>query len=633
MPTKPGPVSARFHTLRYLPSLTTLLLAGLLCLGQVALLTACGGCSARHDEAGGSSAGASAGANGRTSTGPAGSGAHIVRAVEENGTDSSVPVRPNETILSEAAEISAAYLILMQALTGGDEEAAVAAADILAKGRGEWAMPTGQWIEAGIWFMERKSVNAIPFLRSAVSCQPDNVHLNLLYAEALSDHNFNDEAMAVLDGYLQRFPEDPEALMQKGILYFKQKKAREAIATFEGIRRFERSGFVEYYHARALANLGEDEEALKHVRLAVKQLPDFADALSLQAFLCERTGELREARSTYEKLLEGPVPPKDVLLRLVNISLKLNQPTRALSYYEKGPKDDPGFQLLAASLFTEARHYLQAERILKEMTARPRVPGEVYLFLAELTYEQRRDLPAALAWLDRLATNGEFGQKKLLTRAQLQAQAKEWDQALETVRLAEENFPAAPDFVALEARILAGMGKRDDAVQRAREGVAAHPESTELAFLLGSLLAEDGQHEEAFSIMEGIIEKDNSNFLALNYVGYTLADSNTDVKRAITLLERANALAPEQYFILDSLAWAHFRAGDLELAWKLINDAVRLDSSDDAEIWEHYGDIALARGQKGEARNAYRKALKTADVKGDEKADNIRTKLNALNPQ
>ncbi len=629
MPTTSGPVSARFHTLRYLSSLTTLLLAGLLCLGQVALLTACSGCSVRHDEAGGTSAGAPD----QTSTGPAENGAHIVRAVEENGTDSSVPVRPNETALSESAEISAAYLILMQALSSEDEGAAVAAADILAKGRGEWAMPTGQWLEAGIWFMERKSVNAIPFLRSAVSCHPDNVHLNLLYAEALANHNFNDEAMAVLDGYLQRFPEDPEALMQKGILYFKQKRAREAIATFEGIRKFERSGFVEYYHARALANLGEDEEALKHVRLAVKQLPDFADALSLQAFLCERTGDLREARSAYEKLLEGPVPPKDVLLRLVNISLKLNQPTRALSYYEKGPKDDSGFQILAASLFTEARHYLQAERILKEMAARPSVPGEVYLFLAELTYEQRRDLPAALAWLDRLATNGEFGQRKLLTRAQLQAQAKEWDQALETARLAGENFPAAPDFVALEARILVGMGKKDEAVQRAREGVADYPESTELAFLLGSLLAEDGQHEEAFSIMEGIIEKDSSNFLALNYVGYTLADSNTDVKRAITLLERANALAPEQYFILDSLAWAHFRAGDLELAWKLINDAVRLDSSDDAEIWEHYGDIALARGQKGEARNAYRKALKTADAKGDEKADNIRTKLDALNRQ
>lgn len=588
------------------PAYSTLFLAAFLCLFQLGLLSACGGC-ARHDEEGPGPAVHSSAREGLSTSvhGSAGSSAQVLNPPPVPETD----VRPEEAHLSQEAQITSAYLILLQAMSHADEDAAVKAAEILATGTGELALPVEHWIEGALWFMERKSVNAIPYLRAARQAQPEDVHLLLLYSEALSDHNFAKEALAALNAYLTRHKDNPEVLMQKGIILFKDNKPQEAIATFESIGRFERTGFVEYYHARALMTLGQDAKALQHVRAAIKLLPDFGEALALQAFLCERTGELKEARSAYEKLLKTPYAPKDIVLRLINISLKLNQPTKALDYYQQGPGEDTGFKLMAASLFTEFRHYLQAERILKSVAASPDAPAEVYLFLADLTYEQRRDLTSALKWLDHIPNNGDYAQRKLLLTAQLQTQAGSMEAALATIRSGKDRFPASPDFVNLEARILSRQNQREEAIKTAQEGVARWPDNMELAFLLGTLLAENGQTQQAFAIMEGIIAKDNSNYLALNYVGYTLANENRDVPRALTLLTRANALAPNQFYILDSLAWAHYRAGNLDEAWKYIRKAVQLDSDADPEIWEHYGDIALSRGLHSEAREAYRKAL------------------------
>ncbi len=583
-------------------SLCTLLIAALLC-SQVGLLTACGGCTARHDRDRAERTGAP----------------RTIHGME---------VRPGEQALTASAEVTAAYLTVMEALSHGDEESALQAAEVLAESRGDMAPPAEHWLEFALWFMERKSVNAIPFLRAACRAQPGSASLLLLYSEALADHNFTSEALAALDGWLAVHPGDADIIVQKGVILQKSGKAAEAIAVYGTIPEKERSAFLNLSHARALMSLGRDREALAMARAAVKKNPDMGEALALQAFLCEKTGQLREARQAYEKLLKQRYANKDILVRLIVVSLRLNQPSQALAYYRQGPSDDMSFDLAVASLFTEFRHYLQAERILKAVSSKPDAPLEVYLFLANLVFEQRRDLDAALAWLNRIPSGSGAAERRILLKGQLQAEAGRIDDALATARAGRAEAPAVADFCMLECRVLVLAGRVDEALACAREGAATWPDNMDMAFLLGSLLAEHGHAQEALAVMEGIIARDDSNYRALNYVGYTLANENRDLERALKLLDRANALAPEKFYILDSLAWVHFRLGNLGEAWNLIREAARLDEGSDPEIWEHYGDIAARRGLLDEARRGYAKALQGRGDKGD--ADALRRKLEEL---
>ena len=166
----------------------------------------------------------------------------------------------------------------------------------------------------------------------------------------------------------------------------------------------------------------------------------------------------------------------------------------------------------------------------------------------------------------------------------------------------------------------------DVALARARQAVEIVPESSELAFTLGSLLDSLGKRDEAMKVMQGIIASHPEHYQALNYEGYSLAVQGKDLEHALELLQRADRLAPDQFFIVDSLAWALFRLGRTEEALQNIRRAVALVPSPEAEILEHYGDIAAAAGQKEEARKAYEQALKLKPAN----AESLRQRLGDL---
>ena len=538
-----------------------------------------------------------------------------------------VEVQPKQEDLSPQARGTAAYLAMMQAVSMEDEDAGVAAAGELASLAGTEDLPPKLWLECALWYMDRKTVNAIPFLKNAVKACPGDVPLTLALSEALSDSNFTDEAIALLEDALARDPDSADTAIQLGITLLKSGHAERACQIFDAVKPHLRPGLADFYHARALASLGRDGDALARLREAVRKLPDFEEAWADIASTCERTGDLKGACQAYERLLRLKVAESEVRLRLIACALKMNQPGRALAYFQQGP-GDPSFQLRAGALFAEARHYLQAEKILKALAAREAPPPEVFLVLADAAFEQRHDLAAALAWLGRIPDGSAHEPKKRLMAAQLAAEAGDMEKALAMAREGRSRFADVPDFAVLEARLLSREGRKDEALACARAACAQWPDDTELAFLLGSLLAEGGAREEAFGIMEGIIAKDPDSYQALNFVGYTLAEENRDIPRALELLARANRIMPGQFYILDSLAWAHYRAGHADEAWNFIREAARLDKASDPAIWEHYGDIAALRGLKAEAREAYRRAL---EKKPDNAAD-IQRRLDALQP-
>jgi Flp pilus assembly protein TadD len=95
--------------------------------------------------------------------------------------------------------------------------------------------------------------------------------------------------------------------------------------------------------------------------------------------------------------------------------------------------------------------------------------------------------------------------------------------------------------------------------------------------------------------------------VALNYYGYSLIDHGGDLARAVTMLEKANSLAPGQAAIADSLGWAYFRQGDTARALPLLESA-GVAAPADAEIAEHLGDVYWAVGRRYEARYAWKAA-------------------------
>lgn len=537
---------------------------------------------------------------------------------EQGSLTQGITVLPVQTGLSPQARETYGYLLFIQAIFDEDEAALLEAAPLL----GEAGAPPGVWLDGGVWLMSRKSPMSVPYLETALQALPEDMSLNLLYAEALGDHGMANRGINLMREYLARHPGSLDARIELALLLVKDRQFTEARKLLNAISPKQRTPLVDYYQAKALIGMDKRSEAIPFLRKAVKGMPDFVDAIAELAFLYEQENNLREARLTYDRLQKLGYSPQEVALRQVALSLKMKQPEKAAQYARQGP-DTMAFRLGAANLFMEARHYLQAESILKKVAEGPDAPVEVYLLLADLVYEQTKKLPAALAWLDKMPKRGDGPQKAALLRAQLLAEAGKLKDALSAANQGCEKFPEYPELAEMRIRILAKAESPEAALTAARLAAAKWPDNPGVGFLFGSLLDETGQKAEALEIMEALLKKQPDNYQALNYVGYTLAEAGRDLTRALELLKRADSLAPNQAYIVDSLAWAMFRAGQEQEALEQIRRAASLDNVNDAAIWEHYGDIAAKAGQKEEARKAYRRAIELKSVH----TDDIRKKM------
>ena len=522
-----------------------------------------------------------------------------------------IEILPEEKELSPAAKDTYAYLLYMQALADEDEELLLQAAQQMTGG----TLPAKAWLEGALWLDSRRSEKVLPLLELGLQVWPDDLPLNLFSAEALAAHGKTEQGLEQIRAFVARHPDSLDARMELILLLVKAKRFAAG----------ERTPMVDYYHARALIGMQRRAEAIPLLQKAIQAMPDFVEALVELAYAYEQQKQWNEARTIYEKLLKLQVSEQDVCLRLVHLSLRLNQPEKALKYFRKGP-DAAAFKLTAISMFLESRHYLQAERLLKEMLDEPGVPPDVFLMLAGIARDQRRDTELALSWLARIPASSPTAVQAEGLKAQILADAGKEKEALASVRNLQQRHARNETLLLLEVRLLARLKAMDEALARARQAVEIVPESSELAFTLGSLLDSLGKRDEAMKVMQGIIASHPEHYQALNYVGYSLAVQGKDLEHALELLQRADRLAPDQFFIVDSLAWALFRLGRTEEALQNIRRAVALVPSPEAEILEHYGDIAAAAGQKEEARKAYEQALKLKPAN----AESLRQRLGDL---
>ncbi|MBQ7584752.1 MAG: tetratricopeptide repeat protein [Desulfovibrionaceae bacterium] len=523
--------------------------------------------------------------------------------------------------LSREAKSVYAFLLCDQAYRNDDEAALFEAVPLLQ----ELKSSPQIWMEAGIWLISKKSSHAEIFLKLARETWPEETSLLMLYAEALKGAQKIEEAIELIRNYLQTHPQANDAKLELAILLVQNKKFKEAEDILKSLDEAERTPLVDVNQGKALIGMQRFEEALPYLQRAAKNMPDLPEAHLELGLAYERLGQTAKAVKAYEKLLELDFPSKNILLHIINLTLQLNQPEKALSYMEVGPDDIP-FKLICADMFIEAKHYLQATNILKPLVASKEAPVEAYILLAELTWEHLRDLPGALNWLDQMPENYQKSSNTLLLRTHLLAKADKKEEALVCAREGQKLFKDETKFWEAEARILTLQHKLSEAQNIMRTAIKKWPNDMNLLFLLGNILDEAGDKKAALVLMEQIIEREPDNYQALNYVGYTLADGNREIERAVTLLERATQLAPDRPYIIDSLAWAYFRAGRKSDALREIRRAVKLASNIDPAIWEHYGDIAQSLSLKQEAKEAYAKALELKP----ENAEALKKKISQL---
>ena len=139
------------------------------------------------------------------------------------------------------------------------------------------------------------------------------------------------------------------------------------------------------------------------------------------------------------------------------------------------------------------------------------------------------------------------------------------------------------------------------------EGLEQYPNDLNLLYTRAMLAEKRDDLAQLETDLRYIIQREPEHAMALNALGYTLADRTTRYEEARELIEKAHQLNPDDPAILDSLGWVNYRQGNLDEAERLLRQA--LEKFPDHEVAAHLGEVLWAQGKQRDARRVWRDAL------------------------
>lgn len=541
------------------------------------------------------------------------------------GPKRSTVYRPAPSAMSPEARVTYDYLVyrdllqkIQREISRGDrstmtpDEAQELQEDtIAALDRVIAASPSPQlYIEkAGLFWNHREGAGrARAILKEGLEAFPDNQALTLYYANSYVADDRTDDAIAVMDGYLEKYPDDTQAREKLGQMFMDAGRDAEALDVLKKIPEAERSPDAYYAMGRVQGNLGMRKAAIANLKKAVQIDPEFTEAQVELAYQYELSKDYVSAEAIYSSILEQNESFPEARLRLINLDLKLNNPDKALQLALDGPPTKD-FILDAVLTFINDGFYAQGSTVLDMLTSDGSIPSEYYFYKAVIANEGEQDKEKALGYLNMVAETDRLYPHALRFKARILSAQGKADEALAIALNGKKLYPNSSIFYVLEASLLKQEQDFRAAERTLLQGLKRVKNDPEMTYELAMLYEIMGRREEGLTLMETVIRAHPDHANALNYVGYTLAEENRDLDRALVLVTKASSLDPENGYILDSVAWVHFKRNDLTKAWEYIRYAVDLVDTDPT-IWEHYGDIATALGKTKEARKGYNFSLK-----------------------
>ncbi len=468
-------------------------------------------------------------------------------------------------------------------------------------------------LEAGVWFlMNGDPGSAAAILERGLVAFPDSMSLHLLLAESYLESNSAQKAVTLMQSFTAKHNvSSNDSLIAKqelGIIYLKANMPLEALQTLNSLPQKTKSAQTRYQIAIAHNMLAQYSEAVDELEQSLKIIPDFYEAWLELGKAYEGMNMFTKAGDTYRHALELDPEYLEARSRLIDIELRLGNVPKALTLIDESSAQS-GFLLTAATQLIRNNLYDEAEDVLLNVKQDPSAPEEVAFYLAAIAYERDKNLAATLEHLRSISEANTYYDRAAKFQIQILVEMGRLKQAQDlALQLLNRNSDER-EYPFIVSQLYTLEENWQKALETIQNALALWPNDAELHYTKGSLLDIMGRKDEAMAYMSDLVKQFPDNYQILNYVGYMLADQNRELEQALSMLEKAHRLAPTKAYILDSLAWAQYRLKQYDKALDNIRRAVNLPESQEATIWDHYGDIAKANQLLDEARKAWVKAL------------------------
>ncbi len=496
---------------------------------------------------------------------------------------------------------------------------------------------------AHLALLDELPAQAEMLLKRAADADPNSL---LLWRElgSLSEDRGNAlEAERAWRKTLELAPKDAEARRRLAQALLFQKKNGEARALY---RQTDGSDLNDLESSRMLAAMDVSEliwkDAIRRLRDVLRLAPGDLDQRELLAACLEKDKQRPEA---LRQLLQVLVSDASRVATWIHYAATLDeagQADAALEVYSEGWVQNsdslPLTNAFARALVQHGRHqeadalftkllahdgadapslysrgmtrlrlkrYVEAEADMRELgRVAPESPGYLY-GLGQALLAQGKNTEAERVLLQFAELRPEVTQ----AWAQLALLYDRQGKGIQSRKLLQRALKKVPGST--ELQLLLGAAHHDlkehkESEEVYRKGLASAPEQDAVfRFQLAILYEKTKRFPLAEKELRLLLDKKPKDARALNYLGYSMVERNTDLPEALALIQRAVAEEPDNFYYLDSLGWAYYKLDrPIEAEAPLRRAALGVEAgfqSDEAIILEHYAEILRSLKRDAEA--------------------------------
>jgi tetratricopeptide (TPR) repeat protein len=408
---------------------------------------------------------------------------------------------------------------------------------------------------------------------------------------------------------------------------------------------------------RRYESTGEAEKAAAAYQEALKLAPDSAEIRAELAGLYAREDRAADAVNAAEEALKKDPNNREANRILGSIYAALAEQRQRLR-----PGDDPalyvpraiaaleraraqgaetGLDLTLARLYLQTKSYDKALPLLRRIELVQPGSPEIALMIATAEEGAGRTAEAIATLRGAVEENPKFF-RGLIMLGELSEKQSEWDSAASAFARAQELNPridlttrrgaalinagksaaardllrtaaAKPDAEPLALYLYAAAqrqtGDLAGAEATARRLREAAPEDPRGMYVLAQVLEARKDFDGAERALREILQRDAKDATALNYLGYMLAERGQRLDEAVSLVQRALEIEPGNPSFLDSLGWAYYQQGKLDLADPPLTEAAT-KMPNNSVIQDHLGDLRFKQRRFADAAAAWEQSLK-----------------------
>lgn len=417
---------------------------------------------------------------------------------------------------------------------------------------------------------------AMQYVEQALILEPDSPgHFDWIALFAgHADDDTRTSLLRMFEDLSTRYPQQSSLLPARAIL-LQDSDPRQALELVNQYPGLPDSVPVLLLKAQLLQQLEQSEASFAVIRQALLLQPNNEQIRLNYARLLINAGQLEEARGEFLELSQRNPAEDDYRLALGYIHMDLHAWQEAIVYFE---------ELLARDSYTDTALYNlgrchqelgNAEQAMQAYSAVPAGPNH-------LAATQRQ---AVLL----LEMNRKRDFNQLFTQAH------------------SDNPVDGISLYLIESETLARHGLHEESWKTIQQALQEYPGEHQLLYTRAMIADKKGDSEQLKQDLRLIIKDNPEHSIALNALGYTLANEGEQLDEALQLILQAHRLDPDDPATLDSLGWVYFRLNQPQKAIGYLEQS--FEAYPDAEIAAHLGEVLWSLGEKRKARSVWRTGM------------------------